>query len=130
MVKKNFQKWHNEKTIVHNSKERPFFHNREIWFCSLGENIGFEQDGNGDDFLRPVIIIKKFNNEIFWCIPLTTKTKTSDHYHSFNFNKNEISTAILSQLRLLDAKRLQYKIGTISKEDFEEVKRKIKQFLA
>jgi mRNA interferase MazF len=130
MVKKNFQKWHTEKTIVHNSKDRPFFHTREIWFCSLGENIGFEQDGNGNDFLRPIIVIKKFNNEIFWCIPLTTKTKTGKHYHSFNFNENEMSVAILSQLRLLDAKRLQYKIGTMHKEDFEEMKRKIKQFLA
>lgn len=79
--------------------------------------------------MRPVIIIKKFNNEIFWCIPLTTKIKTGKHYHSFSFDEKEISTAIISQLRLIDAKRLQYKVGDINKGDFEEIKRKIRQFL-
>lgn len=127
-MKKDFQKWHYEKIVVHNDKERPFFHEREVWFCSLGENIGFEQDGSGDDFLRPIIVIKKFNHEIFWCIPLTTKMKSGDHYFSFTLN-NKTSTAIMSQLRLVDAKRLHYKIGTILKTDFEDVKRKIRQFL-
>jgi len=47
-------------------KVRPFFHGREIWFCAIGANIRFEQDGSGTEFLRPVVIIKKFNKEVFW----------------------------------------------------------------
>lgn len=129
-MKKDFKQWHEEKSAVHNEKDRPFFHEREVWFCILGENIGFEQDGGGKDFLRPVIIIKKFNNEISWCVPLTTREKKGKYYFSFDFGTKEKSTAILSQLRLLDVKRLQYKIGNINQKDFKELKRKIRQFLA
>ena len=32
----------------------------EVWMTSLGRNIGFEQNGSGDNFSRPVLIIKKF----------------------------------------------------------------------
>ena len=128
-MKKDFKQWNNEKAIVHNEKTRPFFHEREIWFCSLGENIGFEQDGSGFDFMRPVTILKKFNNEIAWCIPLTTKEKRGVHYFSFTFNTTA-STAILSQLKLVDVKRLQYKVGDINKSNFEDMKKKIRQFLA
>ena len=127
-MKKNFDKWHSEKRAIHNDKKRPFFHEREIWFSSLGENIGFEQDGAGNDFLRPVIIIKKFNNDIFWCVPLTTKDKTEKHYFRF-VSDNLTSTAIISQMRVLDAKRLQYKRGYLDKKDFGEIKKKIRQFL-
>lgn len=57
---KEFIKWNSEKVLVHTDKVRPFFHEREVWWCSLGINVGFEQDGSGKDFLRPIVIIKKF----------------------------------------------------------------------
>jgi len=34
----------------------------EVWMSNLGKNIGFEQNGSGDNFSRLVLIIKKFNN--------------------------------------------------------------------
>ena len=61
-MNKDFKGWHKDKEIIHNEKPRVFFHEREIWFTYLGVNIGFEQDGQGDKFLRPVIILRKFNN--------------------------------------------------------------------
>src|SRR3990167_8549365 len=105
MVYKNFKNWHKIKHYLHNKKERPFFHEGEVWFCSLGENIGFEQDGRGKEFMRPVIILKKFNNEVLWGVPLTKNTKAGKYYFTFTL-KNMASTAILSQIRLIDAKRL------------------------
>ncbi len=99
-------------------KKRPFFHEREIWFCHLGVNVGFEQNGLGDDFLRPIIIFRKFNNEIFWGIPLTKKSKNTKYYFTFSFSKRGENTAILSQIRLIDARRLSYHIGEISEIDF------------
>lgn len=64
-MSKNFQKWHDKKSQIDDIKERPFFHEREVWFCHLGANIGFEQDGKGEDFLRPILVVRKFNNEVF-----------------------------------------------------------------
>ena len=103
-MKKDFQKWHSQKRHIENERPRVFFKEREIWFCHLGENVGFEQDGRGDEFLRPIVVLKKFNNEK--------------------------SVAILSQIRLVDAKRLKYKMGDMKVEYFKVLKNKIRQFLA
>src|SRR5882724_5784065 len=100
-MKKDFKEWHTEKSDMEENKLRAFFHEREIWFSSLGVNIGFEQDGRGQRFLRPVIILKKFNNEVLWAIPLTKNQKKGKYYFSFSMGKDE-SVAILSQIRLID----------------------------
>ncbi|MDO8183627.1 MAG: type II toxin-antitoxin system PemK/MazF family toxin [bacterium] len=128
-MEKDFKDWHIKKSQLHHDKIRPFFHEREVWFTSLGANIGFEQDGRGDRFLRPVLILKKFNNEVCWCLPLTKNQKKNKYYFSFKFKDNEVSTVILSQIRLIDSKRLQYKLGDIDEVDFKVVKEKLKQFL-
>ncbi len=88
-MQKEYQKWHIKKSEVNEVVRRPFFHEREIWFCYLGSNVGFEQDG-GENFLRPVIIIRKFNNEIFWGVPLTKSkkkhsSKANNYYYDFSF---------------------------------------------
>lgn len=128
-MKKDFKKWHTEKSRLHEYKIRANFHEREIWFASVGLNVGFEQDGRGENFLRPIIVIKKFNNEVLWGIPLTKNKKKGGYYFAFKFGGRG-STAILSQIRLIDAKRLQYKIGDVSDKDFSEIKRKLTQILA
>lgn len=128
-MQKDFQNWHNEKSNLHEGKIRPFFHKREVWSASVGINVGFEQDGRGDQFLRPVLVLKKFNNEVLWCLPLTKNQKKGKYYFSFEL-KGEVSTAILSQIRLIDAKRLQYKVGDMDESDFSKVKEKLTRFLA
>mgnify|MGYP001618295129 CR=1 FL=1 len=128
-MKKDFQKWHDKKTQVDDIEKRPFFHEREIWWCALGANVGFEQDGGGEDFLRPVIIFRKFNNEIFWAIPLTHTQKKTKYYFQFVFDNGLSSAAVLSQIRLIDARRLSHKLGDLSDVDFEELTKKFKALL-
>ena len=129
-MKKDFQRWHTEKGTLHDEKIRPFFHEREIWFTSLGLNIGFEVDGKNERFLRPIVVLRKFNNETLWGLPLTKNpNKKGKYYFTFSFKDGESSTANLSQIRLIDAKRLQYKVGDISEEDFSGVKEKLRHFL-
>lgn len=128
--RKDFQQWHDKKTTLNDKQNRVFFHEREIWFCHMGHNVGFEQDGRGDEFLRPVIVLKKFNNEIFWGIPLTKVQKQNrPFYFIFSFSERSKITAMLSQIRLLDAKRVKYKLGDIHEKDFELLKAKTRQLL-
>ena len=49
---KNFDKWNELKKKLHISEKAKdfYFREREIWWCSLGVNIGFEQDGKNDLF--------------------------------------------------------------------------------
>ena len=127
-MKKDFKKWMVKKANVHNDKIRPFFHEREIWFSSLGENIGFEQDGSGENFMRPALILRKFNNEVVWVLPLTRTDKTGKYYFRIlpvdgaGDADDRASVVILSQIRLVDAKRLQYKIGDVKEDEFLKLK--------
>ena len=100
---KNFRDWFKLKTKINNGNKIIYFHERELWWINLGVNVGSEQDGVGYKFLRPVVIIKKFNKKIFWGIPLTTKDKKGLFYYHFNF-KNKKEIAEISQLKLIDSK--------------------------
>ncbi len=122
---KDFNKWHKQKSNLHENKVRLHFHERDVWFTFLGANIGYEQDGKGDEFLRPIIIFKKFNNETLWGITLTSKKKNGKYYFVFDHDKGRMSTANLSQFKLIDSKRLKYQIGSISEKDFKELKKRI-----
>jgi mRNA interferase MazF len=126
---KKFHEWHSQKITLHDSKARAFFHEREVWFASLGLNIGYEQDGKSKKFLRPIVIIKKFNNDVCWGVPTTRKDKTGKYYYAFEYKKDEITTAILSQMRLIDVKRLEYKIGVVNETNFLEIKKRLSSFL-
>ena len=133
-MQKDYRNWHTKKRQVNDIEQRPFFHEREIWFCHLGENVGSEQDGKGEDFLRPIVIIRKFNKEIFWAVPLTKSKKQvtgtkAKYYFEFSFKKDVTSVAILSQIRLVDARRLDYTVGKIKEEGFKKLKEKLKELL-
>ncbi len=127
---KDFDSWHSEKKRLDSRGARIFFRERDIWYLGLGVNVGFEQDGKGQKFTRPVVIVKKFNDKLFWAIPLTTQLRQGKYYFCFTFNKSQKpSTAILSQIRLIDAKRLDNRIGMISQTDFANLKLKLKELL-
>ena len=128
-IPKDFKRWHTQKEMIHEKHPRVYFHEREIWFCAVGANIGFEQDGSGVSFLRPVVIVRKFNNEVCWIVPLTKTSKIGKYYFKFSFDDSGESSAILSQIRLIDAKRLKYKAGNMKPEDFTMLKESMRGLL-
>lgn len=121
-TKQHFDNWNIEKQNAHFDKQRPFYHEREIWWCSLGINIGSEQDGTGKNYDRPVIIIKGFNRDVFLAAALTGKRRDGKYYFYLGKIEGRDATAVLSQIRLVDAKRLVRKITTIDKELFAKLK--------
>lgn len=126
---KDLNKWNNLKIELDKSRKSIHFHRREIWYMSIWENIWYEQNWKWDNFLRPVLIYKKFNNNTFYWIPLTSKIKNSKFYYNFEFKKWVISTAILSQMRLFDSKRLFRRYWMISNNFYQELTKKIKELL-
>ena len=122
-IKNLFIQWSNKKIEIHLNTTVIGIKERDIVFIKMGKNIGYEQDGKGDEFLRPVVIYKKFNKNMFLGIPLTTKPKNTRYYFEFEYQtkrkKSVVNSAILSQLRVFDTKRVKYKSGVISKEIFE-----------
>lgn len=124
-----FDIWNSQKKKIHFHDVKRHFKERDIYYARVGHNVGFEQNGRGVSFLRPVVILRKFNDRLFWGIPLTRTKKKGDYYYSFSFTHNKMSTAILSQLRLFDSHRLMHKIGMISPIDFENLKKKTSNLL-
>lgn len=118
---KDFKKWHKLKENIHKQKSEIFFHEREIWWCSLGVNVGFEQDGSGDNFQRPVVIVKKFNLDACLIVPLTTTQKKGKYYFAIGEIDSKNATAVLSQVKFIDRKRLVNKAGILDEETFNRL---------
>lgn len=129
-MQKNFDTWNEHKKLIHNKSENRLYHEREVWWCSLGVNIGFEQDGSGPDNERPVLILKGFSKQVCLTMPLTTSQKKNP-YHVFlgKIIDDRDSFAITSQIRLIDTKRLINKIGFVEQVVFEKIRKAIKNFL-
>ncbi len=126
-MEKDFWKWHQFKRILNISEKNTEFHEREVWFCSIGINVGIEMDGKNNNFSRPVLILRRFNLETFWEIPLTSKLKSGKYY--LRLKSMPQSNLVLSQLRLWDKKRLIKKMLTIHEDEFERVKSRIRSLL-
>lgn len=125
-MQKDFDKWNGKKKQIHKGKKNVFYHEREVWWCSLGVNVGFEQDGTGKNYDRPIVVIKGFNKNIFLGVALTGKKKEGKYYFCLGALEGRDSTAILSQVKLLDVKRLVRKITTLDEKLFRELKDKLK----
>ena len=107
-TEKNFDKWNEIKKSVQEKPDNFGVHEREIWWCSLGANIGSEQDGTGRNFDRPIVIVRGFNKNVFFAVALTGKGREA--------------SAVLSQVRLMDTKRLVRKIGVLDERVFGNLK--------
>ncbi len=100
------------------------FSEREIWWCSIGLNIGDEEDGKNDLFERPVLVVRKFNENIAWVVPMTTVVKNNKFHHTVLYEERYFSL-MLSQIRLMSVKRFQRYIRKLSPYQFALVKAKI-----
>lgn len=119
MYQKRFDEWNVHKKIIQRFEhdEDFYFHEREIWWCSLGTNIGIETDGKHEQFERPVLVLKKFYKDMLWVLPLTSHAH-GDLFHQEIRHEFGNSWVMLTQIKTIDSKRLLRKLGTVSQKDF------------
>lgn len=133
MHKKDFNGWANLKEKIDTDSPVPTFKEREIWWCSIGVNVGHEVDGKNNFYNRPVLVVRKFNARMFWGVPLTTKVKDNPFYFQIHFKGHEAverkRCVMLSHLRLYDSKRLHDKMGWLARDEFTAVKNALKGLL-
>jgi mRNA interferase MazF len=127
-MQKDFDKWNEIKKETENFSDVFGIHEREIWWASLGINIGVETNGKNKRYERPVIVIRKFNRQMVWIVPTTSRTKNEIFHKKFLFG-GETYFACLTQIRTLSSKRFLRKVGMISDTDFSEIVLRIKGFL-
>ncbi len=126
---KDFDGWNENKKEIHNRVDGPFFHTREIWWCSLGLNIGFEQDGSSDDYYRPVLILKGLGRWTCLAVPLTTSARDHKLRPSIGVVEGKEDRALISQIRVIDAKRLVRKVGYLESNIFEIIRKTVKDMI-
>ena len=100
----------------------------DVWFCSVGKNIGHEEDGKNAFYERPVLIVRKFTADYFWGALLTSTIRTGPYSLNIHFQKT-IRCALLFHLRSYDTKRLQRYAGTVSRESLKNIRRTLANFL-
>ncbi len=124
---KDFDSWNIQKKETNDTNPHVFFHTREVWWCKLGINVGFEQDGKNQQFSRPVVILKTYSTNAALVVPLTSKNKKGTYYFDIGQVGGREAKAVLSQLRFIDKRRLMNKVDVVHKEVFEKLKSAIIQ---
>ncbi|MCC3246424.1 type II toxin-antitoxin system PemK/MazF family toxin [Methylocystis sp. WRRC1] len=117
-----FRKWITLKGNLHSRRHQPpFVSEGDIWWASVGENVGSEINGKSDLFSRPVVIYKKLAHGFYFVVPTTTAERQGSWFVAFRQNKKSMA-ACLHQARAIDHRRLSSKLGALDDEDFERIK--------
>ena len=65
-ILKKFEAWFGIKVKLSEKTDKRLFKQGEIWWCSLGFNVGEEMFGKGKFFTRPVLIFKVIKVQKFF----------------------------------------------------------------
>jgi mRNA-degrading endonuclease toxin of MazEF toxin-antitoxin module len=125
---KDFDRWNKIKKQT--DAEAPRLYTvREIWWCRLGVNIGTEQDGGSDLFLRPVVIMRGFGRDACLVVPLTTSAREHPLRIPVGDVQGKEAHANISQIRVVDTRRLVEKVGFLDERLFQELRKSAKALL-
>jgi mRNA interferase MazF len=128
VFEKNFDDWIEKKKNCHfQVKSPPLFRERDIWWVSVGVNVGFEEDGKNGNYVRPVLIVKKFNRELFLGVPMSTKLKDNKYYVPVTV-KGQTVSVMTSQIRAFSSKRMWNKLAELDEGDFNKILRSLGEF--
>ncbi len=119
---KKFLEWFGLKEKIDKGSVGPsLYKDGDVWWCALGENIGIEINGKGQNFLRPILIYRKLSKDGFLGVPLSTKIKKGSWYVDIVFHE-QTHSANLSQIRVLSSYRLYKKMCELDDGDYKKVK--------
>jgi mRNA-degrading endonuclease toxin of MazEF toxin-antitoxin module len=108
--------------ILWGKQSNVVFKEGEIWWCSMGLNIGEEVYGKGVNFARPVLVFKKLTKNSFLGLPITGSEKTGIWYVPVDLPKRK-SSIMLNQAKVIDKKRLRNKMAEMKVPDYLAVKK-------
>lgn len=129
-ILKDFDGWIVKKKETHYSMSLPpQFKERDIWWVSVGVNVGFEEDGKNGNYVRPVLVVKKFNRDLFLGAPMSTKLKDNKYYVKVTV-KGETVSVLTSQIRVFSPKRMWNKLAELDENDFGVVLTEVGNFFA
>jgi len=117
---KEFDKWNICKKEINNNETIRLYKEREIWWASVGVNVGYEEDGKNNNYVRPVLIIRKFNRMLFLGIPMSTRIKDNKYYYNICIKGKTVSL-LLSQIKVFSSKRLLNRHTIVNKNEYKKI---------
>ena len=119
---KRFLEWIGLKEQLHATEHNPpFVSERDLWWTSIGENVGSEMNGKSDRFSRPALILKKLAHGFYLIAPTTTQQKEGSWYVRVRLGSQD-EYICLHQIRTIDYRRLHSRLGQIDGDDFDRAK--------
>lgn len=126
----DFDNWCHQKKQLHAITPTLVFKEGEVWWCSVGANVGSEVLGKGPKFTRPVIVLKKLSQEACIVVPVTSQRpkQLGTWYHAMHFNERD-QFVMMHQLRMVSVRRFGSRMVELPEADFTGLKTAIKGLL-
>lgn len=119
-MQKEYDKWNEIKKVTSVRDKFPLIKIGDVYWCRVGLNIGNEFDGKNENFVRPVLVIKKFTRTLAFVIPLTTKMHKGDWYFDIEIENRKVQ-AILNQGKPIDIRRFENFIVNLSENKIRDL---------
>ena len=103
----------------------------EIWLVDLPPTNGYEQSG-----LRPVLVLSRVEVNVVIILPFTANVSALRFPHTVEIQPspsnglNATSIVLVFQIRAIDRKRLQRKIGELAPEIVTSIDQMLRQILS
>lgn len=125
---KNFDAWNQAKKTIDNYKTgkiRNKIKEGNIYWVSIGINIGNEMHNDKPPYNRPVVVLKNNKNlNVFLGLPLTSKKKHGPYFFEFKDSHSVTQYASLMQIRAFDYRRVGKLKSKMENQDLEELKKR------
>ena len=121
-----FDTWNSLKKVLQKENRILYAHPREIWWCSLGINLGAETNGKHNNFERPVLVLpmtSKYKNDVFHVAIPAREIGVAD-----NLETKSVYVK-LTQMRVISSKRLIRRVGILPEEPFQNIKQALYKFI-
>jgi mRNA interferase MazF len=127
---KDFEGWNKKKQSIELTCDGPdLVLQGDIWWCSLGVNIGAELDGKNDTFERPVLILKHINRHTVLIAPCTSTSSGYRYLFRIKTYKKEFFIN-LAQIRVISKKRLFRRVDIIDDNQFLLLQKALIEFVS
>ncbi len=129
--RKNFDEWNGRKKYIDQNilPDDFFFLEGEVWWASLGVNVGQEMDGKNASYERPVLILKKFSDELLWAIPLSSTKKTREYFYPIIY-QGKPRTLLILHMKTISSKRLLRLVFRMEEKEFALIKMRVNDIIS
>ncbi len=119
-MSKDFNIWNERKKMIENRFLLRSIKEREVWWCSIGLNVGNEQDGKNESFERSVLVVRKFNRKLVLVVPLTSTVQQNYYRYKISHNNKDYSL-LLSQIKAMSTNRFNRFMWKMDETVFNEI---------